>query len=151
MSLKLTSHLCYAVFLRSLSICVLKMIHIIGGTRWVSQSLSLVNMWLGMRIAHRQLGARIVIGQDGQLSLPSACTLSWVLARHNSVCICMLPWVMDRLSSLDWVFVRLFLFGHGLAGFSVLGHGLVRVSLSGHGRGRDHHSQGLDWGTTISP
>ena len=122
MSLKLTSHLCYAVFLRYLSICVLMMIHIIGGTRLVSQYLSLVNMWLGMRVAHRQLGARIVSGQDGRLSLPSACTLLWVIARQHSLSICMLPWVMDRLCSLDWVLVRLSLFGHGLVGLSLLGH-----------------------------
>ena len=86
----------------------------------------------------------------GKILTSSACMLSWVMARRNYLSICMLPWVMDRLSSLDWVLVRLYLFDHVLSGFSLLGHELVRIALSGHGLGRDHLSQDLDWGRTIS-
>ena len=85
MPLMLTSHLCVAVLLRCLSVCVLMRNHVIGGTRLVSQYLSLVDMWCGMRIAHRLLGARIIIGQDGRFSLPSVCMLSWVMVRRTSL------------------------------------------------------------------
>ena len=80
----------------------------------------------------------------------SACMLAWVMARQNSFSICMLQSVMGRLRSLDWVLVRFSLFVHRLVAFSLLGHGLVRVPLAALGLGRDHLSQGLDWGGTSS-
>ena len=82
MSLMLTSHFCSAVLLRCLYGCVLIMIQIIGVARLVSQYLSFVKLWSGMRIARRQLGAMIIMSQDGRFLVPSACTLSWVSVRE---------------------------------------------------------------------
>ena len=132
------------------------MIRIIGRKQLVSQYLSLVNMRSGMRIAHRQLGARIVIGQDRRLSLQRACTLSWVMVSQTS-----LFWVMLARSLLGELlpphtcFLNLFRVrfslrvwrGEGLSPRAWIGEGLsLRVwtgagrSLSRPGLGRDHLS-----------
>ena len=79
----------------------------------------------------------------------SACMLAWVMAGQNSFSICMHRLVMASLRSLDWVVMRLSLFGHRMVAFCLLGHGFMRVSLSGLRLGQDHLSQGPDWGGTI--
>ena len=97
------------------------MIHIISETRLVSQYLSLVNIWWGMRIAHRQLGARIVIGQEERVFLPRTCTLSWVMVWRNSHFKC-----MHALMGDGWAEFSLYMhgpMGHGYAMLSGLGYG----------------------------
>ena len=59
----------------------------------------------------------------------SACKPSWVMARRQSLSICMLPWLMAGLCPRDLVLLRLPLVGHGVVGFSLLGHGLVFCTM----------------------
>ena len=98
----------------------------------MSHHLSLVNKLSGMRIAHRQLGASVKMG-DSASQVHARSPGSWLGSLHMHA-----------------------LMGHGeamlsgLFGLSLLGHVFVRVALSGLGLGPDHLSQGLDWGGTIS-
>ena len=91
----------------------------------------------------------------------TACMPSWILARRKFLSICMLLWVMARLCARDSVMVRSGSpswakdwLGYLSSAVDWLGSvswaWMGKASLSGHGQGRDHLSQGLDSGGTIS-